>query len=100
MSRYKSITPRQKAERSYPYRVDIDVPDGGLQGRYKAMREWCAHHCGPWDQHGLVCTSGDRPSRPVSRFYFADIIEAESFHAEFGGQLTTGSWRQTGQSLR
>jgi hypothetical protein len=40
MTRRRSISRRDQAERRFPWRVDVLVPELGLQQRLTAMLEW------------------------------------------------------------
>jgi hypothetical protein len=90
MRRRRSIDRREQAERRFPWRVDVRVPELGLQERLPAMLDWCECRLGGiegWDQHGV--TLGRGPTGiPIdaARFYFASEADALAFRREWGGE--------------
>jgi hypothetical protein len=79
MARYHYQT-RRDAERKYPYRVDIAVPEGGLGKRLHDMVEWCGGRFAEWTSHGLTSEKDDRGiAIDLVRFYFMDEMAAQQF---------------------
>jgi hypothetical protein len=80
-----------EAERRFPWRVDILVPELGLRGRLTAMLDWAERRFGGiegWDQHGV--TVGRRPDgTPIdaARFYFGKEADALAFRKVWGGEV-------------
>jgi hypothetical protein len=73
---------KDEAERRFPHKIDVPVPDTGLGRDLTAMREWCRQRVSAdaWAYHGHT----ERPHHgdaPVSsaRFYFAEEAHAEAF---------------------
>ena len=80
MARYHYET-RRGAERQFPHRVDIAVPELGLGDRLNAMHAWCYEHVtdGTWDQHHhSERRAGEQPI-DYARFYFSSEADAEAF---------------------
>jgi hypothetical protein len=84
---------KDEAERRFPHKVDIPVPDTGLGRDLMAMLEWCrARVPRPgWKYHGHTV----RPSKwaaPVhcARWYFADAADAEAFRQALLSRPTRG----------
>ncbi len=79
--RHKSISGKEWAERRFPHRVDIPVPDDGLGRRLDTMLAWCRENmeAGEWAQHGH--TEYQPPELPthVARFYFMEAKVADTF---------------------
>lgn len=91
MSR-RSETGRQRAERTFPWRVDVPVPELGLQERLPAMLGWCERRFGGlegWDQHGIT-VGRDPTGIPIdaARFYFSADADARAFLEAWGGILS------------
>ena len=80
MARYRYQTRRRDADRKYPHRVDIPVPEGGKQ--LNDMIEWCDERFTDWTHAGI--TDRDRHDTrgipmDLVRFYFMDEIAAQQF---------------------
>ncbi|MDJ0943617.1 MAG: hypothetical protein QNJ30_09140 [Kiloniellales bacterium] len=76
---------KQRAERLYPYKVDITVPPEGLGKRLDQMFNWlgCDGLRIPvWDQHGH--SEPGNPPKHFARFYFVSEKQAKDFEKEFG----------------
>ena len=60
------------AERSFPHRVDVPVPAGGLGGRLNEMLDWCRANiaAGEWDQQGRSEKALGQVPADFARFYF------------------------------
>lgn len=73
---------RRDAERRFPHRVDIPVPEGGLGKQLNDMIEWCGEHFTEW-AHAGVTDRSRRDARGIpmdfARFYFMDEIAAQQF---------------------
>jgi hypothetical protein len=86
----RSISRRDEAERRYPWRVDVLVPELGLQQRLTAMLDWAEGRLDrdAWDQHGLTAglTATGSP-QDWARFYFLEEGAARAFQAAWGGHL-------------
>lgn len=84
----RSLNPRRReAEKRFPYRVDIPVPDGGLGGRLTEMMYWCREHVshGAWEQHGHMEQGRGVIPVHVVRFYFMIGADAEAFRQRWAG---------------
>lgn len=79
---------KHEAESTYPFRVDIEVPERGLGQRFNTMHEWCREHAGAWAQHGHMERRKGQAPKDFARFYFATRDTAAAFHAAFGGAVT------------
>jgi hypothetical protein len=73
---------KDEAERRFPFKIDVPVPEIGLGRDLTAMLEWCRQRMreDAWAYHSHT----SRPSRgkaPVhtARFYFAVEAHAEAF---------------------
>ena len=71
---------KREAERRFPHRVDVPMPDGGLGQRLNNMRDWCREHAGEWGyhDHGEPGDPGE-PRRDYARFYFMTEDDAAAF---------------------
>jgi hypothetical protein len=83
VARYHYQT-RRDAERQFPHRVDIPVPELGLGGQLNEMHAWCETNvaAGEW-AHASVTDRNRRDDRGIpmsfARFYFMDEMAAEAF---------------------
>jgi hypothetical protein len=79
MARYHYET-RRDAERKFPHRVDIPMPENGLGKQLNDMIDWCGGRFAEWTFHGVT---GDRDERGIAidlvRFYFMDEMAAQKF---------------------
>jgi hypothetical protein len=85
MARYHYQT-RRDAERKFPHRVDIPVPDGGLGKRLTDMIDWCGGRFADWTFHGIIDENRrDERGIPIDlvRFYFMDEIAAQQFREQW-----------------
>jgi hypothetical protein len=79
----QTLITRRTAERHFPHKLDIHVPETGARGGLKGMVHWCRKNTtGQWTHHILV----DRQRRDVlgvpldfARFYFLEESDAEAF---------------------
>jgi hypothetical protein len=81
MARYH-YQARRDAERQYPYRVDIPVPEGGLGKQLNDMIEWCGERFTDWTHAGITDKSrrdGLGIRMTFARFYFANELAAQEF---------------------
>ena len=93
MRRRRSSGRREEADKRFLWRVDVRVPELGLQERLPAMLTWCEDRLGGldgWDHHG-VTLGRDAAGAPVDgcRFYFAREADALAFRHAWGGE----AWR-------
>jgi hypothetical protein len=72
---------KEEAERTFPHRVDIPVPEGGLGRRITEMHDWCrdAFTIGAWAMHGHTEKRGGAMAIDYLRFYFRDESAAVAF---------------------
>jgi hypothetical protein len=88
MARYHYQT-RRDAERRYPHRIDIPVPEGGLGKRLTDMIDWCGGRFADWTFHGVIDEhQRDERGIPIDfvRFYFIDEIAAQQFRQHWAHQ--------------
>jgi hypothetical protein len=80
MARYHYQT-RRDAERRFPNRADIPVPEGGLGKQLNDMIEWCDEQFTEWTHAGVTLPDRDDRGIPIDvvRFYFMDEIAAQKF---------------------
>lgn len=81
---------KREAERTFPWRVDIEVPPLGLGDRLTEMLGWCRARLAvqEWAQHGERWRPVGQAPREVVRFYFADPEQAEIFQTAWGGEIS------------
>ena len=82
---------KKQAEKTYPWRVDLDPPPDGWGHRLNFMHDWCRATVTEWAQHGYQRKAPGEVPIDVLRFYFMDPFEAELFQAQFGGRLVKRS---------
>jgi hypothetical protein len=72
---------KDEAERRFPRKVDVPVPDIGLGRDLMAMLEWCRQRVAAdgWAYHGHTTRQRGEPPQHFARFYFADAAHAEAF---------------------
>jgi hypothetical protein len=72
---------RRDAERKYPHRVDIPVPEDGLGNQLNTMVEWCRQRFTEWEHHGVTSPERDAGGIAIDavRFYFIDEVSAREF---------------------
>jgi hypothetical protein len=77
---------KREAERTFPHRVDIRVPEGGLGKRIDAMQGWCRERLtvGTWAMHGHTEKRKGAMAIDYLRFYFASEADAEAFRKLWG----------------
>ena len=78
-----------EAEKTYLWRVDIDVPEHGFD--HAKPHAWCRANVTEWAQHSYRRKVAGSVPVDVVRFYFADPFEAELFQGQFGGRLVKRS---------
>jgi hypothetical protein len=88
MARYKTPTFKQMAERTFPWRVDIDVPGFGLGPRLDQMHAWCRERGCEWEQHGYQRPRPGEVPQHVVRFYFSERGDALAFLLRWDGELS------------
>jgi hypothetical protein len=89
MSYRPGETTTAKLNRSFPYKVDIPSPKGGLGRRELTMTVWCGKNCdaGAWAcRPHEVREYGQTPVQCI-RFYFGSGDPARAFRDAFGGTL-------------
>jgi hypothetical protein len=79
----QSTASRKGAEARFPYKLDIHVPETGVDRQLKDMVDWCRKNAtGKWTVHTVV--DRERPDIlgvPLDfvRFYFMEERDAEAF---------------------
>jgi hypothetical protein len=80
MTRYKGRTKTSLAERDFPHRVEMIVPECGFRNNLDAMHDW--HR-----DRSITARFGrsrrDKDNRDYVTFCFADAAMADSFRASF-----------------
>jgi hypothetical protein len=70
---------KDEAERRFPYKVDIPVPELGLGRDLTAMLEWCRERV-PRPGYGHTARpSKHKPPVHCARWYFIEEADAEAF---------------------
>lgn len=91
MSRYKSATRTTMAERHFPVRVRVAVPQGGFGLQFDAMFSWLDQRVGK-DRYWHGGGSRTLGAEAVC-FYFLTLDTAREFVEQFGCELTVeGEW--------
>jgi hypothetical protein len=73
---------KDEAERRFPHKIDISVPDTGLGRELTAMLEWCRDRVpeAGWAYHGYTARPRKGEVRVhCARWYFADPADVEAF---------------------
>jgi hypothetical protein len=72
---------RRDAERHYPHRVDIPVPEMGLGKQLNDMIEWCCERFTECTHAGVTLPGRDDWGIKIDvvRFYFMDEVAAQQF---------------------
>lgn len=80
---------RTKLDRTFPFKVDIPSPRGGLGRQELTMTVWCGQQCAVGTWATRPCEERETGSDPVQylRFYFGDRELAQRFREAFGGVL-------------
>jgi hypothetical protein len=90
MPRYKGRPRAQTIARDFPYVVEIAMPAGALGKRLDAMHEFHA-------RRGMRARNGPHRRHNERNFIswcFSDSATAETFAAEFGGNLISPKSRR------
>ena len=72
---------KKDAEATYPHRIDVPVPGGGLGKRLPAMLDWCRENvaAGLWAEHGHSERREGVAPLYYSRWYFMTEADAAAF---------------------
>ncbi|MGO8921124.1 MAG: hypothetical protein ACLQJR_35005 [Stellaceae bacterium] len=93
MSRYKSTTRTQMAERHFPVRVRVAVPQGGFGHQYNLIFRWLDQFVGKakyWHGAGSSAYGAE-----TVFFYFLTVEAAKAFVDRFAcGLSVQGEWAE------
>jgi len=80
MTRYKGRSSSKSVERSYPYKIEMIVPEGGFGKRLDEMHQW---HRARSIKARFGRSRRDKNNRDYVTWCFADAALADSFRASF-----------------
>ena len=75
---------KRNAERKFPVRIRIMLPDGGSGTLYDAIHEWLHHEMG---QNGYAWTSDTIPGHYASAIYLPNVEVAHRLVEQFDLEL-------------